>query len=88
MGYDVAVHINPQLLKIPPVAYPPPHCLRFFRAFLISSAEPNNKEPTGAPKPLDKQTDIESANAPQDFGSSPVSVNALKIRAPSICNFK
>ena len=37
---------------------PPPNTLRILRAFFINSSLPNNRDPIGAPNPLDAAYDI------------------------------
>ena len=45
------------------------------------------KDPTGAPRPFDKQQEILLAYFPNSFNDILRAIDALKIRAPSICNF-
>ncbi len=44
---------------------------------------PTSSEPTGAPRPLDRQTDSTSATAPYSASGVPVATCAFQIRAPS-----
>ncbi len=49
----------------------------------MASADPTSSEPTGAPSPLDRQTDKTSATAPYSARGVPVATCAFQSRAPS-----
>ena len=65
----------------------PPAILRTRFALAISSFEPTKAEPTGAPRPLLKQTETESNRSAMARAfaraSPPIATAALKSRAPS-----
>ena len=44
---------------------------------------PTTSEPTGAPSPFDRHTEITSAHAPYDANGTPVATWAFQSRAPS-----
>ena len=50
--------------RTPTCRMPPPSRLRHSRAVAIRSAEATSTEPTGVPRPLEKQTDAVSASRP------------------------
>ncbi len=64
---------------------PPPIRLRQTRASAIASLLPTMSEPTGAPRPLDRQTASTSATAPYSRSGVPVATWAFQMRAPSMC---
>ena len=64
---------------------PPPIRLRRTRASSTASREPTISEPTGAPSPLDRQTERTDAMAPYSASGTPVATCAFQIRAPSRC---
>ncbi len=64
---------------------PPPTTLRQRRALAMSAASPQSTEPTGAPRPLDRQTDTESKCWLISRTGTPSLTAALYSRAPSRC---
>ena len=62
---------------------PPPSALRWRRAWRIKSAGPHSAEPTGAPRPFEKQTLTVSKWLAQSAAEMPVATTALNSRAPS-----
>mmetsp|Transcript_9561 Transcript_9561/g.23609 ORF Transcript_9561/g.23609 Transcript_9561/m.23609 type:complete len:207 (-) Transcript_9561:640-1260(-) len=64
----------------------PPQAFRSRRHLAINSCVPTMTEPTGAPRPLDRHTDTESAAATQRPGDTPSAAAAFQMRAPSMCN--
>ena len=64
---------------------PPPSWRRNTRARAIISRGPVSTEPTGAPRPLEKQNDTLSASAAIVAASVSSASAALKMRAPSRC---
>ena len=51
----------------------------------MNSAEPTTADPTGAPRPFEKQTEAESTGAATSAGLRPLATAAFQIRAPSRC---
>uniref|UniRef100_A0A7C9DPT5 Uncharacterized protein n=1 Tax=Opuntia streptacantha TaxID=393608 RepID=A0A7C9DPT5_OPUST len=70
--------------KIPTCLIPPPKVFLSLFAFAIKLFEPTMTDPTGAPRPFDRQTDTESAACTNLSTGTPRAVAALKMRAPSI----
>ena len=64
---------------------PPPIRLRHTRAGRCARTTPTSTEPTGAPRPLDRQTDTVSATAPYSVSGTPSATCAFQSRAPSRC---
>jgi hypothetical protein len=50
----------------------------------MNPADPTTIEPTGAPKPLEKENIIPSVRAQYSDTGTPDAVEALKMRAPSM----
>src|SRR5579859_7358738 len=67
---------------------PPPHILRKRRARSTISFEATKAEPTGAPRPLEKQTLTVSQWAAYCFSEMPVATAAFQRRAPSMWTAK
>ena len=65
---------------------PPPSALRNTRALAIRSAKPTSIDPTGAPRPFDRQNITVSNPRVSVFTSTPSATAALKMRAPSRCS--
>ena len=78
---------KPAAARIPACRIPPPNCLRIFRDLAMNSADPHKTEPTGAHNPFDKQNMTESADSANFTAVVLKAIAALKIRAPSTCNF-
>ena len=74
---------SPAAARMPTCRIPPPIRLRRTRASAMASEVPTISEPTGAPRPFDRHTDITSAQAPYDANGTPVATWAFHIRAPS-----
>ena len=64
---------------------PPPKRVRYARACAMTLAGPHSTEPTGAPRPFDRQNMTVSAAATSCRGSVPNATAAFQIRAPSTC---
>ena len=62
----------------PACRMPPPKSLRTRRAFVMNSRVPARAEPTGAPRPLLKQTETESNSAAHVFAGMPVATIAFQ----------
>ena len=77
--------INPAAASTPAWRIPPPNALRKMRALRICSAEPTSMEPTGAPRPFDRQNITVSKPRVRVCTSTPSAMAALKMRAPSRC---
>ena len=58
---DLGKGASNQLIANSSNLIPPPNAFRILLAFLIKSVGPTNKEPIGAPRPLDRHTERESA---------------------------
>src|SRR6266436_1414975 len=69
--------------RIPACRIPPPKIFLNFLARSINSASPATIDPTGAPRPFEKQTDTESAHEAYSLGDMPDAALAFQIRAPS-----
>src|SRR4029450_392853 len=69
----------------PPCRIPPPIILRTRRACAMTSREPQISEPTGAPRPFDRQKVTESTWRVNSSAGRLRATAALKIRAPSRC---
>src|SRR4028118_1371440 len=67
----------------PPCRMPPPKALRARRASRMVSSVPASREPTGAPRPLEEQTETVSAWLHHSRAGMPVAAWALESRAPS-----
>ena len=61
----------PAAAKMPDCRMPPPSILRQRLPSLTNSLPPSNTDPTGAPSPLDKQTDTESKHPAISFAVTP-----------------
>src|SRR6476660_5214784 len=67
---------------------PPPHIFLNRRARSISSFEPTRADPTGAPRPFEKQTLTVSQKVAYCFSDTPLATVAFHSRAPSIWTVK
>src|SRR5918997_1424735 len=76
---------SPAAASTPPCRTPPPSILRSRRAFATNSADPATTEPTGAPRPLLRQTCTVSAPTVRAAGGTPSATAACQSRAPSRC---
>ncbi len=70
---------------IPACRIAPPNNFRARRASWTNSDDPASAEPTGAPRPLLKQTLTESNGSARSCSLSPVATEAFHKRAPSRC---
>src|SRR6266700_219044 len=70
---------------MPACRMPPPKSLRMRWARLMNSLLPTTIEPTGALRPLEKQNIIESTVRARALTGMPRAMEALKMRAPSMC---
>lgn len=61
---------------------PPPSAFLTRRPFAMNAFVPTKRDPTGAPRPLLRQTLAESADASIRAGATPVAAHALHSRAP------
>ena len=75
----------PAAASTPAWRIPPPSILRSRRARSANSRGPQSSDPTGQPKPFERQKETESAGAASSAAASPVAASALKMRAPSRC---
>ena len=78
----------PAAAMMPACRIPPPMRDRCARASAITSAAPQSSEPTGAPRPFDRQNIIVSAAARRSRGDVSSAIAAFQIRAPSTCTRK
>ena len=73
----------PAAASIPDCRIPPPKVFLHLRDREIVSASPTRTEPTGAPSPFDRQTEMVSKSLTMRAGSVPLPIAALKSLAPS-----
>ena len=76
---------RPPAAMMPAWRMPPPKSLRARWARAIIAALPSSTEPTGAPRPFDRQTLTESNGATMSRSATPEATAALQTRAPSRC---
>ena len=76
---------TPAAASTPTWRMPPPSIFRTRRARATNSREPHTSEPTGAPRPLDRQKVSESTGRAKSATGRPSATAALNRRAPSRC---
>ena len=76
----------PAAASTPACRMPPPSLRRTIRACAARSPEVTTSDPTGAPRPFERQTDSVSNSAPYRVSGTPVATAAFQIRAPSQCS--
>ena len=64
----------------------PPTTFLFLEARAMNSFEPISSEPSGAPMPFDRQSEMESQPAQSSAGEMPSAAHAFITRAPSMCS--
>ncbi len=77
----------PAAATIPAWRMPPPSSLRYRSARTISSAVPAIIDPTGAPRPFERQNWTVSTSRQMTSAPTPSATAALNRRAPSMCTF-
>mmetsp|Transcript_18715 Transcript_18715/g.33970 ORF Transcript_18715/g.33970 Transcript_18715/m.33970 type:complete len:236 (-) Transcript_18715:564-1271(-) len=73
----------PAAARKPACLIPPPNAFLNLLALLIKGRLPRRIEPTGQPRPFERQMETESKIRPRIDGSKPAANAALKMRAPS-----
>ena len=69
--------------RVPACRMPPPHAFRSRLHLEMNASAPTITDPTGAPRPLERHTETESAAATQRAGGTPSLAAAFHILAPS-----